>query len=599
MKYGANSGLMMLRKKDGIIIDSTSNYFKKIVKTSDDDFTWKLLLFLKEPHEINEISSYMNLPLYETEEIVNKLLSEKLIVENPLTEKDKFFRVDRFVNSLPNITYLEYEKAVKKINIMILGVGTAGSYAIELLSKLGFINFVIIDSDTVEYKNLVSQNYSKNDIGMLKVKVLKEKYSDCNIIAINKKIHNYKEINKLLDKYNPQYFLSNADDVDLVLDILAHIFKDHQNIKILESGYNISEIQFELIDKNNYKFFAEKFREMRNYFMTGNDFNGIVDNSGMIFQSFISAFFSAKYIFDDVTNLADPDWGRFNLLEDKYFFDNRFYWSDFQKYMFRYREDNNEDFNKDTRNIVRKKPELDYKAKLFLATKSRNDAAFTFLKNLNLPEVSNKNEISIELLKELLVDYSGTIFDAKVIDYKYIINNNIVLFPNNSTSVKRNYSERANYFENRIYINSSGYGKYVNFIHETFHTLLFNITNDVYTHEEFVLNNMLNFCLYLNKSNEKLFTYLANSIINYVQGYYLDDYIIVNKEKSDLLNESTAFFNSLDYSSMNLRNKKELKNFINNKTKGKTKFYYLRYTQPVENNLQLIEDIVKRIKSNK
>lgn len=47
MKYGTNSGLIMLKKDNGIIIDSTSSYLKKVVKTSDDELTWQLLVCLK------------------------------------------------------------------------------------------------------------------------------------------------------------------------------------------------------------------------------------------------------------------------------------------------------------------------------------------------------------------------------------------------------------------------------------------------------------------------------------------------------------------------------------------------------------------------
>lgn len=592
MKYGTNSGLIMLKKDNGIIIDSTSSYLKKVVKTSDDELTWQLLVCLKKPHELNEIASKLNLNIDETKNIIDTLLIKKLIVQNPLTENDKFFRVDRFVNSLPDITYLEYKKNIDKVTIMILGVGTAGSYAIEFLSKLGFTNFIIIDSDIVEYKNIVSQNYTVNDIDLLKVEVLKKKYSDCNIIAINKKITSYDDLNILINKYNPQYLLSNADDANLVINILNNVFNDHEEIKILESGYNVSEVQFELIDKNNYTFLLEKFIEMRDYFIVNNEFNGIVDNSGMIFQSFISAFFSSKFIFDDMTNLPNADWGRFNLLENKYFFDNRFYWSDFGNYIFRYRKDNNLELQRV--NTIETDQSLDANIKLFLASNT-NKKAFEFLKNLNLNVTDNQN-ISVNNLKTLLISYGHSQFNSKIIDSKHIIDNNIALFAKGNNLTEVNYAEPINVYENRIFIGSQGTDAIINFIHETFHTLLFGITQDTYKHEEFVLKNMLNFCIYLKNEKSKYFQYVASLMINYIQGYYLDDFMIVNKEKSDLLGESMIFYNSLDYDSMKQKNRMDLDSFIEKKSKNKPKFYFLRYTYPVENNLFLLKKVVSSLR---
>lgn len=593
MKYGTNSGLIMLKKENGIIIDSTSNYLKKIVKTSDDDLTWKILLYLRKPKDITNISSHLNLEVSEVKQIIKVLLEKNLIVENPLTDKDKFFRVDRFINSLPNITYSEYRKKISQVKIMILGVGTAGSYTIEFLSKLGFNNFIIIDNDTVERKNIVSQNYFESDIGLLKTDVLKRRYSDCKIISINKKIKDYSEINKLLNKYHPQYLLSNADDADLVIDILGNVFFDHKELKILESGYNVSEVQFELIDKSNWKFFKEKFIEMRDYFMMDTEFNGIVDNSGMIFQAFISSFFSSKFIFDDITKLANPNWGRFNLLEDKYFFDDRFYWSDFQKYLIRYREDNSEEtFNEDS-NL--KNEEFDDGVKLFLASKSNEDA-FQFLRSLDVPKLKYSEGLSLEKIKDDLIDYAEHEFNSKIIDVKNIIDRNIVIIANNSNSQNRNYSESINSFENRIYIGSHGTDIIVNYLHETFHTLYFNLSNDSYKHEEFVLKNMLKFCLFLKNERKEYFKYLSSLIISYIQGYYLDDYLIVNKEKYELLGTSLNFYKSLDYSSMKICNKEEFNSYIEKKTKNKPKFYYLKYTYPVENNLQILKKITSELR---
>lgn len=63
-------------------------------------------------------------------------------------------------------------------NILIIGVGTATSYVLEILSKLGIKKFTLIDGDQVEKRNLEAQNYSNDDIGNYKVRSLEKNMED-------------------------------------------------------------------------------------------------------------------------------------------------------------------------------------------------------------------------------------------------------------------------------------------------------------------------------------------------------------------------------------------------------------------------------------
>lgn len=65
---------------------------------------------------------------------------------------------------------------IKEINmdspIMVIGVGSIGSYATLALAKLGFQNILVIDDGIVEEENIAPQLYKLTDIGRPKVDAL-------------------------------------------------------------------------------------------------------------------------------------------------------------------------------------------------------------------------------------------------------------------------------------------------------------------------------------------------------------------------------------------------------------------------------------------
>lgn len=143
-------------------------------------------------------------------------------------------------------------------------MGTAGSYAIELLPKIGISNFVIIDYGIVEKKNLISQNYVTNDIGQYKVNCLLQKYPSLKITPIIHKVKNYNDLKQILDEHPTNYLLTNADDSSLIIETIGKIFTDFPHIKIIESGYSISEVQADLITKENAHYFKNQFENLKN-----------------------------------------------------------------------------------------------------------------------------------------------------------------------------------------------------------------------------------------------------------------------------------------------------------------------------------------------
>lgn len=68
------------------------------------------------------------------------------------------------------------QEDLSRLNIGIVGLGSVGSIVAEILARTGISNFVLIDFDSVEEKNLDRlTNVFKEDIGKAKVKVIEER----------------------------------------------------------------------------------------------------------------------------------------------------------------------------------------------------------------------------------------------------------------------------------------------------------------------------------------------------------------------------------------------------------------------------------------
>ncbi|CAD5269305.1 MULTISPECIES: ThiF family adenylyltransferase [unclassified Imperialibacter] len=66
------------------------------------------------------------------------------------------------------------QEDLSRLRIGIVGLGSVGSIVAEVLARTGFSNFVLIDFDTVEEKNLDRTNVLKADVGRAKVFAVEE-----------------------------------------------------------------------------------------------------------------------------------------------------------------------------------------------------------------------------------------------------------------------------------------------------------------------------------------------------------------------------------------------------------------------------------------
>lgn len=100
---------------------------------------------------------------------------------------------------LRNAPFLQ---TIPQVSIAVAGAGGIGSNLCVLLTRLGFVNLLVVDFDAIEFTNLNRQHYTTHDVKKAKVEALKEYIEAinplCNITVINTKVtpHNQHELFK-------------------------------------------------------------------------------------------------------------------------------------------------------------------------------------------------------------------------------------------------------------------------------------------------------------------------------------------------------------------------------------------------------------------
>lgn len=166
----------------------------------ENDAFLSLIDNLKEPINeeklIEKVSKETNVSKSELKDVISYLLEEKLIIENEKYEAlcdNKYSRQDLFFSLFTN-DFKQNKELFANKKILILGLGGVGANVAFMLSRAGFENFILVDSDIVECSNLIRQYpYSENDVGKNKTEVLASKLKG-NIVIKNIMIDNKEKI---------------------------------------------------------------------------------------------------------------------------------------------------------------------------------------------------------------------------------------------------------------------------------------------------------------------------------------------------------------------------------------------------------------------
>ncbi len=123
---------------------------------------------------------------------------------------------------------------IKKANILLVGLGGVGGFALEALVRTGFSNLTIIDGDKIELSNLNRQIISnQNNLNERKAEVAKKRAlsinPDLNIKALDVFLTEDNFNQYINDNYD--YIIDACDDIKIKISLIKYAL--NKNIKII------------------------------------------------------------------------------------------------------------------------------------------------------------------------------------------------------------------------------------------------------------------------------------------------------------------------------------------------------------------------------
>ena len=205
---------------------------------------------------------------------------------------------------------------LKKANVLIVGLGGVGGYALETLVRSGIYNLTIVDGDIVELSNLNRQIISKMDvIGRPKALV-----AQARTLEINPDV-NLKVINHFIREDN--FSLLNIDSFDYVIDacddlnLKMLLIKNADKYKLISSmgtanKMDITRFKITTIDKTSYdplaKIIRKKIKEekIRTKFKVVSSDEKVMKNGTKLgtiaYMPAVSGLLCASYVINDIIN---------------------------------------------------------------------------------------------------------------------------------------------------------------------------------------------------------------------------------------------------------------------------------------------------------
>lgn len=205
---------------------------------------------------------------------------------------------------------------LKKANVLIVGLGGVGGYALETLVRSGIYNLTIVDGDIVELSNLNRQIISKrNVIGRPKALV-----AQARTLEINPDV-NLKVINHFIREDN--FSLLNIDSFDYVIDacddlnLKILLIKNADKYKLISSmgtanKMDITRFKITTIDKTSYdplaKIIRKKIKEekIRTKFKVVSSDEKVMKNGTKLgtiaYMPAVSGLLCASYVINDIIN---------------------------------------------------------------------------------------------------------------------------------------------------------------------------------------------------------------------------------------------------------------------------------------------------------
>lgn len=159
-------------------------------------------------------------------------------------------------------------KKIEQLNVMIIGLGGVGGYALESLARSGVNKFTLIDFDTVDITNINRQIIAtEKTVGKYKVDLfyerLKEINSSVNVNIVREKV-TLENIISIIDKYKPTFIIDACDDVKVKKALIKITTSKNINfISSMGTGKRIDPTKLEIttLDKTSYDPLARILRK--------------------------------------------------------------------------------------------------------------------------------------------------------------------------------------------------------------------------------------------------------------------------------------------------------------------------------------------------
>jgi molybdopterin-synthase adenylyltransferase len=202
---------------------------------------------------INDLESEQLLLETQAKMLCSKLIDACILESVAISERienHQFRRVLSFLQDyFPGDYVFDAWEKLQSSNVVILGVGGAGSWIAHLLIRSGIKNLLILDPDNVEESNLNRSLFSSSDIGKPKVEALSSYLSKINpevkIISCKDSIYNQIQMDELVDNKSlngkPDLIINCADypSVDETSLLVSTTCLSRKIPHIIAGGYNL------------------------------------------------------------------------------------------------------------------------------------------------------------------------------------------------------------------------------------------------------------------------------------------------------------------------------------------------------------------------
>ena len=155
---------------------------------------------------------------------------------------------------------------IKKLNILLIGIGGVGGYALETLVRSGIENITIIDYDKIDSSNLNRQIITNtNNIGKLKITEAFNRYKDINPYLKLKVFPVFLDKDNIheIDIKPYDYIIDACDSINTKELLINEALKN--NIKIISSmgtakKMDATKLSITTLDKTSYDPLAKILR---------------------------------------------------------------------------------------------------------------------------------------------------------------------------------------------------------------------------------------------------------------------------------------------------------------------------------------------------